>query len=186
MVSLSAAKEMTAFPDLIFSRTITSKGLYLKTTPSLVSRLCELESEDDQQLVLRKSRHEVEPALQQSFFPTSLLPLFPSSVVSQFFLLFFLSFFQESFLSATQFFLSTWVLFSFFHVYFFSFFWTLLFSSLCLFLRFVISFPSVTSDLLVSPFPPFLFFVSSFLLPFSFIILQTHCSKGLSFPHYLI
>lgn len=53
--ALSVAKEMTEFPDLIFSRTTVSKGLYPKNTPSHFCSLCGLESEGGQLLVLRRS-----------------------------------------------------------------------------------------------------------------------------------
>lgn len=54
---LLVAKEMTEFPDLIFSRTTVSKGLCAKNTSSLFCRLCGLESEGGQLLLLKRSRY---------------------------------------------------------------------------------------------------------------------------------
>ena len=52
--ALSVAKQMTEFPDLIFSRTTVSKGLCPKNMLSHSCSLCGLESEGGQLLVLRR------------------------------------------------------------------------------------------------------------------------------------
>lgn len=162
------AKEITAFPNLICSRTVINKGLYLKNTP-LLPRQYELESEIEQQHALRKSRHYDRASPQQSFFPCLFFfSFFPWFIVSfQFFLPHFLYFFLAKIFSFSS------LIFSFYLISFFPFTFFFLYAlpGFFYFFSFIISLPSLQTL-------TFLYFLSLSLY-FSFLLLSCHSASSL-------